>query len=123
MIIKNRHEIRGNKAIIFLERRYAKTLRAVIDVDDLEKAQSITGKWLATYTNHTNYVITVEVIDGKKVTTPLHRFLYEHIPEGLVVDHINHDTLDNRRSKNLRVVTVGENARNRMPRSKRKYVC
>lgn len=44
---------------------------------------------------------------------PMHRFLMQP-PEGMVVDHINHDTLDNRRS-NLRVVTPLQNHRNRRP--------
>ncbi len=40
----------------------------------------------------------------------LHRFLMD-APEGYVVDHINGDTLDNRRS-NLRVVTQRQNIAN-----------
>ncbi len=37
----------------------------------------------------------------------LHRFI-THAPKGKVVDHINRNTLDNRR-ENLRVVTIQEN--------------
>ena len=48
----------------------------------------------------------------KKHSKPhLHRFL-TGAPAGLVVDHINGNTLDNRRS-NLRVCTFGENLQNR----------
>jgi hypothetical protein len=35
-------------------------------------------------------------------------------PRGMVVDHINHDTLDNRRC-NLRICTHGQNMANRRP--------
>lgn len=47
-------------------------------------------------------------------TVYLHRFLMEP-PDGLVVDHINGDGLDNRRSANLRVVTQSTNLLNRHP--------
>lgn len=46
----------------------------------------------------------------------LHRFIYGNIPEGYVVDHINGDLLDNRKS-NLRLCTHEENMRNSSPRS------
>jgi hypothetical protein len=49
------------------------------------------------------------MLDGKRVY--LHRFLMEPSPE-LEVDHVNGDSLDNRRS-NLRAVTHRENLRNR----------
>lgn len=48
-------------------------------------------------------------IDGKRVR--LHRFIV-NAPAGMVVDHINMDITDNRKS-NLRVCTVAENTRNR----------
>ena len=48
-------------------------------------------------------------LDGKTVT--LHRFLMSP-PQGMVIDHINHNKADNRRS-NLRICTVSENALNR----------
>lgn|SRR5512133_4011155 len=48
--------------------------------------------------------------DGKKRTMYMHRFIVD-APPGLVVDHINHNTLDNRRS-NLRICSTAENIRN-----------
>lgn len=48
-------------------------------------------------------------INGRRVR--MHRFIMD-APKGMVVDHKNHDTLDNRRA-NLRVCTVRENSRNR----------
>lgn len=48
--------------------------------------------------------------DGKRIAIRLHRFLVGS-PEGMQVDHINGDRLDNRR-ENLRVCTAAENRRN-----------
>lgn len=48
-------------------------------------------------------------MDGTHIR--LHNFICRIAMKGQVIDHINGDTLDNRR-QNLRVVTQGENARN-----------
>ena len=50
--------------------------------------------------------------------------LIMNAPFGMVVDHINHDTLDNRRC-NMRVCTHSENCRNRMKnaQSKGRFKC
>ena len=50
-------------------------------------------------------------INGKKLY--LHRFIM-NAQKGQIVDHINRNTLDNRRS-NLRFVTYSENAHNKTP--------
>lgn len=56
-------------------------------------------------------------IGGK--TVRLHRVIYPTVCDGMVVDHINRNKLDNRRS-NLRVVTQKENCHNASLRSNNK---
>jgi len=54
---------------------------------------------------------------GKNGTLYMHRVVIGETG-GLPVDHINHDSLDNRRA-NLRAVTVAENTANRKPEEQR----
>ncbi len=49
--------------------------------------------------------------NGKQHAIYMHRQIM-NAPPGMDVDHINHDTLDNRRSTNLRVCTRAQNAAN-----------
>lgn len=77
--------------------------RALIDIEDVEKVFKY--KWRV---NDNGYVVT----DINKTTKlRLHRFLMNP-NEDMVVDHINHNRLDNRK-QNLRICTQGENLRNK----------
>jgi hypothetical protein len=83
----------------------------LIDTDLLEKVRN--HKWVVKFNNRSNYryAHTVATISGKRKYIFLHRFV-TNAPTGKVVDHKNHNTLDNRLN-NLRVCTGSENMQNR----------
>ena len=64
-------------------------------------------KW---HISDSGYAVWRGTVDGKKKTIRLHRLIAKP-SDGLVVDHINRNRLDNRR-ENLRCVTQAENIRN-----------
>lgn len=85
-------------------------LEAIIDADDAEKVNY--RNWVANTAANPVYAFVMlkktRLHDARSVS--MHRYLMG-FPEG-VVDHINGDTLDNRKS-NLRVCSHAENLRNR----------
>lgn len=82
----------------------------LIDQDDWDRVKHI--KWRI---YGTGYAINHTRRGGKTKNTMLHRLILGEIPDGLVVDHINRNKLDNRRS-NLRLVTHTENCLNQSKR-------
>lgn len=62
------------------------------------------------------YAMRTEIINGKKHGVLMHRFIM-NAPKNMEVDHINHNTLDNRK-ENLRICTRGENEHNRSKENK-----
>lgn len=58
-------------------------------------------------------------VAGRKYPRKLHRLVAD-APDGVIVDHINGDKLDNRR-ENLRLVTPRQNCLNRSANKGRKY--
>jgi hypothetical protein len=112
--MKNEYEVCGDTAVIFLRRKNGDLIETVIDLEDLEKAKSFKGSWYAHWHSPTQrfYVCGHSYNKvGKRTTMQLHQWLCGE-PIGMDIDHKNHDTLDNRRSVNLRIATRAENKQN-----------
>lgn len=91
----------NDSVLIPLTRGY----HTVIDVADSEAVSHFKWQYVGGYAGR-----QVQR-SGKKYQIYLHRVLL-NAPDGSPVDHINHNTLDNRRT-NLRVVTQSENVAHR----------
>lgn len=87
----------------------SKGLFTIIDTEDFErlKSEGLT-KWFAQKSGKRFYVSRRINGNGKSY---LHRHLM-NAPSGLCIDHINGDSLDNRKA-NLRVCSHRENSRNK----------
>lgn len=83
---------------IFLRRKAGPPIETVIDGADLPVAERYPGRWVSMYApnNRSFYVVCY---GGFR----LHRLIMEARDRD-VVDHLNHDTLDNRRA-NLQITT------------------
>lgn len=75
--------------------------RTLIDLEDIDKLKDY--KWAV----QKGYATTKSI--GK--TLSLHRLIFD-LDDTVAVDHINHNTLDNRKS-NLRIVSLSENGMNK----------
>jgi hypothetical protein len=116
LAIKNRVEIVGSTAFIFLKRRRAPALKAAIDLADLSLVQSIGGSWVPKwnetaqewYARHNGFVR-----DGKRSgSCYMHRFILGITDPNIQVDHVDHRGLNNRRL-NLRRANYSNNQFNR----------
>lgn len=99
---ENKYEITPDMCCIILDRRNGDKLRSLIDIHDIERVVNY-GKWSPNNVNNAIY--------ARRKNIMLHRFIVD-CPRDKEVDHINGDTLDNRRS-NLRIVSRSENNQNR----------
>lgn len=109
--MKNKYEIRGDVTAIFVSSEKYGEYEFLIDTRFLKKVSEAVGTWglLVSGEGSLKYAKGKDV-ETKKVIL-LHR-LVTRAPIDKVVDHINHNTLDNR-LENLRVVTHAENLQNR----------
>lgn len=111
----NRYRVDGDTAYIELTDRQDNTVaEAMISTCDLERVIAA-GRWHRGKAKRTFYVFRSYRKDGKNHSERLHRLIMQP-PADLVVDHIDHDGLDDRRDK-LRVVTHKENGQNIRPPS------
>ena len=122
--MKNTYEIRGDTVVIFLPVSDGTVIETYIDYDDFERVSSYANRWYASR-NNVNYPYyvygTVSYLpEGAKrkvsKNISLHRFIM-NFPEGLVVDHIDENTLDNRK-RNLQAITNSENVKKQQWRNK-----
>jgi len=79
----------------------------IIDDEDYDKVKSY--KWYINKDRSSNIFYVVHSSDNKHKYI-MHRLIMD-CPKGMIVDHINHNTLDNRK-ENLRICTNSENLRN-----------
>jgi hypothetical protein len=111
--MKNKYEINGDVTSIYINRRNEEPLMVLIDTEDLEKVNANPYTWYGEYNNHTKgyYIRSYHrTVNGKREKMLLHRVILEASDE-MVVDHINHNTLDNRK-QNLRICTCFVNIHN-----------
>lgn len=105
--INHKISIEGETSVIEVYcRRYRRYFDVLIDTEDVEKVVKQIEKLYISVDYHTNYCLATK--DRKPFY--LHRFIMD-TPKGLIVDHINHNGLDNRKS-NLRNCTYKENRQN-----------
>lgn len=103
MNMRNQYEIRNETTAFFLNRKDGTTFETLIDTHNLSRVLALKSLFLSRdgYCHASTYDAVVQ----------LHRYLLNP-PRRFVVDHINHNPLDNRLS-NLRAVSIAFNSLHR----------
>lgn len=114
--LKNNYKIEENFVIIYLDSK-GKIIETIIDLDDFDLVNSYKGKFYARwYKNIDGYYVAIAIRDNTKksdyTSQRLHRIIMGNPEPEYYIDHINHNTLDNRK-QNLRVSLNDENTKHR----------
>ncbi|MEH7114568.1 HNH endonuclease [Neobacillus niacini] len=106
----NDYEEIGNDtvAIILRDKQGKEKAKTLIDKEDLERVLSNGYTWFYFKTPKGEPYAVANTTEGRIY---LHRFIM-NTSKGMVTDHVNHDTLDNRK-QNLVNATKSENQQNR----------
>ena len=91
--------------------------RVIIDDDDWDKVKMYRWHVDQVYLRRSGnyYFRTRPYKNGQRITLVLHKYVKGVSPEGMYIDHINRNTLDNRK-ENLRFVTPQQNKYNQKTR-------
>lgn len=99
--------IKENYAIMLVPRK-GRMLQVLLDVEDVDKVKQL-GKWCS-LKDKTLKETSYYIVHWGKNYQRLHRFIM-NTPKDKEIDHINHNTLDNRKC-NLKICTRFENQQN-----------
>jgi hypothetical protein len=115
---RNDFKVTGDVTAITITQMNGEVHEVLIDTEDYHRMDT-GSKWFVIKNSRSDnllYVYRNILVDGKRTLEALHRFV-TNAPKGMVVDHLHHNTLDNRKAS-LKVCTHGENMRNRKAKTK-----
>lgn len=101
-------EIKENYAEIIINSAKYGIQKVLIDKEDISKVSKF--QWSITKSKRNKFYIFTNLYNQYPKKLYLHRLII-NCPENMVVDHINHNTFDNRKS-NLKICTIAENNNN-----------
>jgi hypothetical protein len=111
--MNNEYKIVDDYVVIYLKPKDGHSMEFIIDMSDFNLVNSHEGSWIAAWhVNVKDYYVKANVrkSNGRKTTITLQSFLVS--AKNKLIDHIDHDTMNNRRS-NLRVSDASTNSMNR----------
>lgn len=96
----------GSIAIILRDKYGREMTRTIIDKEDLDKVLNSGYTWVYYVHRNKNYAIS----NSPQGRIYLHNFIM-NTPENMITEHVNHNTLDNRKSNlnNVEIVEENEN--------------
>jgi hypothetical protein len=112
--MKNEYEVRGEVTAIFLKCKDGVVLETLIDTEDLPRAMEFPNTWHGQYQRDIDsyYAVGYLYKNNKSKMVTMHRYLMDVTDREIKVDHIVHNTLDNRK-RWIREVTNSQNHQNR----------
>lgn len=103
---KPKKTVRKRKASNTARIKLSKGMFAIIDREYFDRVSAF--KWHASHNGKNGFIAKRTIyLNGNSSGIYMHRFIMNS-PKGMVVDHINHNQLDNKK-ENLRICTLGEN--------------